>query len=121
MTMFITVATAMEQFQQIEVVNGALLARCMDLPTRPECSISSPSDRPAYDLREVTASYVSDSVGTRQGRPGPAGLDPGGMFSYRINGVYGSGDGFVDESHQRRVLGDVGIDVRPWAARRGWS
>ena len=45
MTMFITVATAMEQFEQIEVVNG-LSSSLYGPPTRPVCSISSPSDRP---------------------------------------------------------------------------
>ncbi len=61
----------------------------------------------------MTASYVSDSVGTIKADLGGR-IDPGGIVSYRVNGIYGSGDGFVDMSHQRRVLGDVGIDVRPW-------
>ncbi len=72
------------------------------------------SKRPTdYDLREITASYISDSVGTVKADLGGR-IDPGGIVSYRVNGVYGSGDGFVDLSHQRRVLGDVGIDVHPW-------
>jgi iron complex outermembrane recepter protein len=112
MTMFITVATAMEQFEQIEVVNG--LSSSLYGPANPSGMFNFVSKRPTdYDLREVTASYVSDSVGSVKADLGGR-IDPGGIFSYRINGVYGSGDGFVDESHQRRVLGDVGIDVRPW-------
>ena len=112
MTMFITVATAMEQFEQIEVVNG--LSSSLYGPANPSGMFNFVSKRPTdYDLREVTASYVSDSVGSVKADLGGR-IDPGGIVSYRINGVYGSGDGFVDESHQRRVLGDVGIDVRPW-------
>ena len=112
MTMFITVATAMEQFEQIEVVNG--LSSSLYGPANPSGMFNFVSKRPTdYDLREVTASYVSDSVGAVKADLGGR-IDPGGIVSYRVNGVYGSGDGFVDESHQRRVLGDVGIDVRPW-------
>ena len=112
MTMFITVATAMEQFEQIEVVNG--LSSSLYGPANPSGMFNFVSKRPTdYDLREVTASYVSDSVGSVKADLGGR-IDPGGIFSYRINGVYGSGDGFVDESHQRRVLGDIGFDVRPW-------
>ena len=33
---------------------------------------------------------------------------------FRFNGVFGEGDGFVDGSHQKRELGDLGIDVQPW-------
>src|SRR5882762_3281447 len=105
MTMFITVATAMEQFQQIEVVNG--VSASLYGPANPSGMFNFVSKRPTdSDLRRVTASYVSDSVGTVKADLG-GWLDPGGIFSYRINGVYGSGDGFVDESHQPRVLGDV--------------
>ena len=37
-----------------------------------------------------------------------------GIISYRLNALYGSGDGFVDESHERRTLADLGMDVHPW-------
>ncbi|HEX3993438.1 MAG TPA: TonB-dependent receptor plug domain-containing protein, partial [Acetobacteraceae bacterium] len=112
MTMFITGAEALEQFEQIEVVNG--LSASLYGPANPSGMFNFVTKRPTdYDLREVTASYVSDSVGTIKADLGGR-IDPGGMVSYRVNGVYGSGDGFVDESHQRRVLGDLGIDVRPW-------
>jgi iron complex outermembrane recepter protein len=113
MTMFITVATAMEQFQQIEVVNG--LSAFLYGPANPSGMFNFVSKRPTdYDLREVTAAYTSDSVGTAKVDLGGK-IDPGGIFSYRLNAVYGNGDGYVDASHQHRVLGDLGIDVRPWA------
>jgi iron complex outermembrane recepter protein len=112
MTMFITVAEAMEQFQQIEVVNG--LSSFLYGPANPSGMFNFVTKRPTdYDLREVTASYVSDSVGTVKADLGGR-IDSGGIVSYRINALYGSGDGYVDLSHQRRVLGDIGIDVRPW-------
>jgi iron complex outermembrane recepter protein len=112
MTMFITVAEAMEQFEQIEVVNG--LSASLYGPANPSGMFNFVTKRPTdYDLREVTASYVSDSIGTVKADLGGR-IDPGGIVSYRVNALYGSGDGYVDMSHQRRVLGDLGIDVRPW-------
>ena len=112
MTLFITVGTAMEQFQQIEVVNG--LSASLYGPANPSGMFNFISKRPTdYDLREVTASYVSDSFGSAKMDFGGR-IDPGGIVSYRLNALVGNGDGFVEESHQRRVLGDLGIDVRPW-------
>ncbi len=111
MQMFITVATAMEQFQQIEVVNG--LTASLYGPANPAGMFNFVSKRPTdYDLREVTVSYATQSLGT-------AHLDLGGKFdsngivSYRFNGVFGEGDGWVDNSHAKRVLGSLAIDVRP--------
>jgi len=112
LTMFVTVANAMEQYEQIEVVNG--LSASLYGPANPSGMFNFVTKRPTGDdLREVTASYVSDSVGTVKADLGGR-IDPGGIVTYRVNGLYGSGDGYVDMSHQRRVLGDVGIDVRPW-------
>jgi iron complex outermembrane receptor protein len=112
MTMFVTVANAMEQFEQIEVVNGPSAA--LYGPANPSGMFNFVTKRPTdFDFREVTASYTADSIGTLKADLGGR-IDPGGRVSYRINGLYGSGDGYVDLSHQRRVLGDIGIDVRPW-------
>ena len=112
MTMFVTVANAMEQYEQIEVVNG--LSASLYGPANPSGMFNFVTKRPTdEDLREITASYVSDSVGTVKADLGGR-IDPGGIVTYRVNGLYGSGDGYVDMSHQRRVLGDFGVDVRPW-------
>jgi len=112
MTMFITVAMAMEQFQQIEVVNG--LSASLYGPANPSGMFNFISKRPTdYDLRELTASYVSDSIGTVKADLGGP-IDNSGIFSFRLNALYGSGEGYVDDSHQHRALGDLGIDVRPW-------
>jgi iron complex outermembrane recepter protein len=112
MTMYITVATAMEQFQQIEVVNG--LSAFLYGPANPSGMFNFVSKRPTQnDLHEVSVTYNSDSIGTAHidfGGP----IDKNGVVSYRLNALYGAGDGWVDEFHQRRALGDLGIDVRPW-------
>ena len=112
MTMFITVAMALEQFQQIEVVNG--LSAFLYGPANPSGMFNFVSKRPTdYDLRELSASYNSDSIGTVKADLGGR-IDKNGVFSYRLNALYGSGDGYVDLSHQRRALGDLGLDIRPW-------
>ena len=112
MTMFITVATAMEQFQQIEVLNG--LSASLYGPANPSGMFNFISKRPTdYDLRELTASYVSDSIGTAKADLGGP-IDKAGIFSFRLNALFGTGDGYVDDSQQRRALGDLGIDIRPW-------
>ena len=58
MQMFITVANAMEQFQQIEVVNG--VSASLYGPANPSGMFNFVSKRPTdYDLREVTVSYAT--------------------------------------------------------------
>src|SRR6201996_7558858 len=94
MTMFITVATAMEQFQQIEVVNG--LSASLYGPANPSGMFNFVSKRPTEtDFRQVDVSYTSDAIGTLKidtsGR-----FDPNGIVKYRFNGVFGGGDGFVE-------------------------
>jgi iron complex outermembrane receptor protein len=112
MTMYITVATAMEQFQQIEVLSG--LSASLYGPANPSGVFNFVSKRPTQnDLHEVSVTYNSDSIGTAHiDFAGP--IDKNGVFSYRLNALYGAGGAWVDESHQRRALGDLGIDVRPW-------
>jgi iron complex outermembrane recepter protein len=111
MTMFITTATAMEEFQQIEVVNG--LSAFLYGPANPSGMFNFVSKRPTdYDLREVSVTYNSDSIGTAHVDMGGP-IDKNGVISYRLNALFGEGDGYVDRSHQRRVLGDLGIDIKP--------
>jgi iron complex outermembrane recepter protein len=114
MTMFITVATAMEQFQQIEVVNG--LSASLYGPANPSGMFNFVSKRPTEnDFREASVTYNSDSIGT--GHVDLSGrFDANGVVRYRFNGVFGEGDGYVDGSHQKRELGDLGLDIRPWDA-----
>jgi iron complex outermembrane receptor protein len=114
MTMFITVAMALEQFQQIEVVNG--VSAPLYGPANPSGMFNFVSKRPTEtDLRQVSVAYTSDSIGTAHIDLGGR-FDSNGIVGYRFNGVFGGGDGFVDGSHQKRELGDLGIDVHPWAS-----
>ncbi len=111
MAFFITVANAIEQFQQIEVVNGA--AAPLYGPANPSGMFNFVSKRPtAEDLREVTVSYASDSIGTAHVDLGGK-IDNNGVVSYRFNGLFGEGDAWVDRSHAKRVLGSLAVDVRP--------
>src|SRR3984957_12272103 len=111
MTFFITVANAMEQFQQIEVING--VSASLYGPANPSGMFNFVSKRPTdYDLREVTVSYASDSIGTPHLDLGGK-LDSNGLVSYRFTGLFGEGDAWVDHSHAKRVLGSLAIDVRP--------
>jgi iron complex outermembrane receptor protein len=112
MTMFVTVAQALEQFQQIEVVNG--LSASLYGPANPSGMFNFVSKRSTdQDLREVSVTYNSDSIGTAHVDLGGK-IDQNGIFGYRLNVLFGEGDGYVESSHQRRVLGDIGIDIRPW-------
>jgi iron complex outermembrane receptor protein len=111
MTFFITVANAMEQFQQIEVVNG--VSASLYGPANPSGMFNFVSKRPTdYDLREVTVSYASDSIGTAHVDMGGK-IDSNGVVSYRFNGLFGEGDAWVEHSHTKRVLGSLAVDVRP--------
>jgi iron complex outermembrane receptor protein len=111
MTFFITVANAMEQFQQIEVING--VSASLYGPANPSGMFNFVSKRPTdYDLREVTVSYASDSISTAHVDLGGK-IDSNGVVSYRFNGLFGEGDAWVDHSHAKRVLGSLAVDVRP--------
>jgi len=111
MTMFVTVANALEQFQQIEVLNG--VSASLYGPANPSGMFNFVSKRPTgYDLRRVSVTYDSNSIGTAHIDFGGK-IDPNGMVSYRLNGLFGEGTGFVDGSHTKRVLGDLGVDIRP--------
>jgi iron complex outermembrane recepter protein len=111
MQFFITVANALEQFQQIEVVNG--VSASLYGPANPSGMFNFVSKRPTgNDLREVTVSYASDSIGTAHVDLGGK-IDSNGIVSYRFNGLFGEGDGWVEHSHAKRVLGSLAVDVRP--------
>ena len=114
MTMFITVATAMEQFQQIEVVNG--LSASLYGPANPSGMFNFVSKRPTEGaFREASVTYNSNSIGTGH-IDWSDRLDKNGIVKFRFNGVFGEGDGYTPGSHQKRELGDLGIDVQPWAS-----
>jgi iron complex outermembrane receptor protein len=112
MTIFMTGVTSMEQFDQIEVISGA--SAPLYGPAPPAGMFNMITKRPTdYDLREATATYASDSLGTAKVDLGGR-IDSNGIISYRFNALYGSGEGFVDDSHERRTLVDLGVDIHPW-------
>src|ERR1700688_5036496 len=83
MTMFITVATAMEQFEQIEVVNG--VSASLYGPANPSGMFNFVSKRPTdTDLRQVGVTYNSNSIGTPNVDVGGR-VDKNGVVSYRFN------------------------------------
>ena len=103
MTMFVTVANALEQFQQIEVLNG--VSASLYGPANPSGMFNFVSKRPTdYDLRRVSVTYDSNSIGTTHIDFGGK-IDAGGVLCYRLNALIGEVTGFVDGSHQRRALG----------------
>jgi iron complex outermembrane receptor protein len=111
MQFFITVANAMEQFQQIEVVNG--VSASLYGPANPSGMFNFVSKRSTeFDLREVTVSYASDSIGTAHVDIGGK-IDSNGVLRYRFNGLFGEGDAWVEHSHTKRVLGSLAVDIRP--------
>src|SRR5882757_9079612 len=82
MTMYVTVANAMEQFQQIEVVNG--VSASLYGPANPSGMFNFVSKRPTETpLRRVTLGYDSSSIVTAHtdlsGR-----LDDNGVLRYRV-------------------------------------
>jgi iron complex outermembrane recepter protein len=111
MTMYITLGNALEQFEQIEVLSG--VSASLYGPANPSGMFNFVSKRPTdYELRNLTAAYDSNGIGTAHvDFGGPIG--DSGALSYRLNGLFGEGTGYLDGSHQRRALGDLGIDVRP--------
>jgi iron complex outermembrane receptor protein len=112
MQVFFTGVTSMEQFDQIEVVSG--VSASLYGPAPPSGMFNFITKRPTdYDLREATATYASDGLGTAKVDLGGK-IDSGGIVSYRFNALYGSGEGFVDDSHERRTLVDLGIDLHPF-------
>ena len=111
MTMYVTVANAMEQFQQIEVVNG--VSSSIYGPANPSGMFNFVSKRPtAQTFARVNLSYDTSAIGTAHvdfGGP----VDSGGVLAYRVNALYGDGTGYVDHGKLTRGLGAVALDVKP--------
>jgi iron complex outermembrane receptor protein len=112
MTVYVTVPSAMEQFQQIEVLNG--VPASLYGPANPSGMFNFVTKRSTDEpLRQLGVSYNSDSIGTvRVDLGGKLGKD--GVLGYRLNALTGAGDAYVSTSRQRRALGDLGLDIRAW-------
>ena len=108
----VTTPSALEEYEQIEVVNG--LGGPLYGPANPSGMFNfvtkRPTDRP---LRQIELGYEGNSVGTvHADLGGPLG---GKIFGYRTNLVLADGHGYVTGSRLRRKLASVALDVHPSA------
>jgi iron complex outermembrane receptor protein len=106
----VTTPSALEEYEQIEVVNG--LGGPLFGPANPSGMFNFVTKRPTDErLGELELDYEGTSVGT-------AHTDLGGrfgknkMFGYRTNLLVGDGNGYVDHSQLRRQLASVAGDAR---------
>ena len=110
MGLAVTTPSAMEEYEQIEVING--LAGPMYGPTNPSGIFNFVTKRPTDEpLRQLELQYEGATVGTAHADVGGR-LGPNKMFGYRTNVVIGDGEGYVTGSQLRRQLGAVALDVR---------
>jgi iron complex outermembrane recepter protein len=106
----VTTPSALEEYEQIEVVNG--LGGPLYGPANPSGMFNFITKRPTEErLGELELDYEGSTVAT-------AHTDLGGrfgknkMFGYRTNLLVGDGNGYVTNSQLRRQLASVAGDVR---------
>jgi iron complex outermembrane receptor protein len=104
-----TIAYAMEQFDQVEVLNG--LAGAMYGPTAPAGMFNLVTKRPT-DERMYSLGLDYDSQGMPMIRGDLGGrLFKDGILGYRINLLHQNGTGYVDDSSRRRDLAAGAFDI----------
>lgn len=107
----ITSANAMEQYQQLEVVNG--LGASMYGPANPSGMFNFVLKRPTEErFTNLSLDYDNKSIGTIYADTG-GHLGPHKIFGYRSNLLYGDGTSYVEASRLRRRLAEFAFDVRP--------
>src|SRR5580698_2058251 len=106
----VTTPSALEEYEQIEVVNG--LGGPLFGPANPSGMFNFITKRPTeLPMGQIELGYESSTVGTIH-------TDLGGrfgknkMFGYRTNLLLGDGNGYVTGSQLRRQLAAVAGDVR---------
>ena len=110
MTMAITGANAMEQYQELQVENG--LGGPMYGPANPSGMFDFVLKRPTEErTSNIYLEQDSSSVGTVVGDFGGR-LGPRNLFGYRSNLLFGDGTQFVQASRLRRRLAEFAFDVR---------
>jgi len=87
MTMFVTVANALSSSSRSKC-STAFRPRCTARPILRECSTSYPSVPTDYDLRRVSVTYDSNSIGTTQSI---FGQDRPRRLLLRLNALIGEG------------------------------
>jgi iron complex outermembrane recepter protein len=106
----VTTPSAMEEYEQVEVVNG--LAGPMYGPANPSGMFNFVTKRPTSEpFSEFELDYEGRTVATAHADLGGR-FGPNGMFGYRVNGVLADGTGYVSDSQLRRQLGAVALDAR---------
>jgi iron complex outermembrane receptor protein len=106
----VTTPSALEEYEQIEVVNG--LGGPLFGPANPSGMFNFVTKRPTDErLGELELTYESNSVGTAHtDLSGRFGKNK--MFGYRTNLLVGDGNGYVNHSQLRRQLASVAGDIR---------
>jgi iron complex outermembrane recepter protein len=106
----VTTPSALEEYEQIEVVNG--LGGPLYGPANPSGMFNFVTKRPTDErLGELELTYESDTVATAHtDLSGRFGKNK--MFGYRTNLLVGDGNGYVNHSQLRRQLASVAGDAR---------
>src|ERR1700721_3008908 len=106
----VTTPSALEEYEQIEVVNG--LGGPLYGPANPSGMFNFVTKRPTEErLGEIELDYEGSTVGTIH-------TDLGGrfgknkMFGLRTNLLFSAGEGYVNDSELRRQLAAVAGDIR---------
>ena len=106
----VTTPSAMEEYEQVEVVNG--LGGPMYGPANPSGLFNFVTKRPTNEpFRELELDYEGRTVGTAHTDLGGR-FGPNQMFGYRVNGVLADGTGYVSGSELRRQLAAIALDAR---------
>jgi len=106
----VTTPSAMEEYEQVEVVNG--LGGPMYGPANPSGMFNFVTKRPTNEpFREFELDYEGRTVATAHADVGGR-FGPHQMFGYRVNGVLADGTGYVSDSQLRRQLGAIALDAR---------
>lgn len=106
----VTTPSALEEYEQIEVVNG--LAGPLYGPANPSGMFNFITKRPTYEpLRELELDYEGDTVATAHTDLSER-FGKNKMFGLRTNLLVGDGNGYVNHSQLRRQLAAVAGDAR---------
>ncbi|MEI6670254.1 MAG: TonB-dependent receptor [Acidobacteriota bacterium] len=106
----VTTPSALEEYEQIEVVNG--LSGPLYGPANPSGTFNFVTKRPTdQPVRQVEFGYEGSTVGTVHADLGGR-IGPNQLFGYRTNVLFGKGDGYVTGSQLRRKLAAFAADVR---------
>lgn len=106
----VTTPSAMEEYEQVEVVNG--LGGPMYGPANPSGTFNFVTKRPTNEsYREFELDYEGRTVATAHADLGGR-FGPHQIFGYRVNGVLADGTGYVSDSQLRRQLGAIALDAR---------